>query len=500
MTVALTYFSVTVVLQFVARRVFLERLGPDVLGLNTTALNILEILNLAELGVGVAVGYALYRPLASGDEAATAEIVALQGHIYRRIACVIACGAAVVSCFFPLIFAKMPLPLWYAYASFGVMLVGSLLSYRVSYRQIVLFADQRDYHVRLSHGTVMALKVALQIAVVAWAPYPYIGWVAVEAVGLAAAAWAVDRRARRIYPYLGCRVTLSAAELRAKYPDIAANTRRLFIHRLADVVLRQSSPLVIYACVSMAMVAWYGNYMMIITTATAVIASAFGSLSAATGKIVADGDPERIRRLFGEMTALRFFIAATGAWGAFTCLSPLINIWLGAKYELPQIVVLLMAAIFFINAFRPLIDSFKEAYGLFADVWAAGAEAALNLGLSLWLGFRYGLTGVLTGVLISMIVVVLGWKPWYICRRGARCSLWRCWATVLTASVGAAIAAAVTDRVLCMASFDPAAGIAALAAYAAAAIGLFAIVLYLIMYATLPGMRHLTNRLVSLCR
>ena len=125
--VALAFYFVGLVLQFFSRKIFLDYLGAEVLGLNTAATNLLQFLNLAELGIGAAISFTLYKPLFDNDEKTINEIVSLQGWMYHRIAWIVILGSSVLMCFFPLIFAKMPLPLWYAYASFGVLLVSALL-------------------------------------------------------------------------------------------------------------------------------------------------------------------------------------------------------------------------------------------------------------------------------------------------------------------------------------------------------------------------------------
>ena len=191
--VAMSFYIVNLALQFFSRKVFLDYLGTEILGLNTTAMNLLQFLNLAELGVNAAVGFTLYKPLHDNDIQSVNEIVTLQGRLYRRIAMIIIGGAAVLMCFFPLIFAKIELPLWYAYASFGVLLYSAMLGYFVNYRQIVLTASQQDYKVLYSYKSVMILKVLFQMCAVRYFDNAYVWWLVLEVVFASVASLSLHR-------------------------------------------------------------------------------------------------------------------------------------------------------------------------------------------------------------------------------------------------------------------------------------------------------------------
>ena len=81
------FFSILIlILGFFSRKILIECLGAEVLGLNTTATNLLGLLNLAELGISTAISYTLYTPLYQKDYKTINEIVAVQGWLYRRIA------------------------------------------------------------------------------------------------------------------------------------------------------------------------------------------------------------------------------------------------------------------------------------------------------------------------------------------------------------------------------------------------------------------------------
>ena len=175
-------FLINFALQFYSRKVFLNYLGTEILGLNTTATNLLQFLNLAELGISSAVGFTLFKPIHDQNYQTINELVTLQKHLYRRIAYIVIIGAGVLMAWFPWIFSKMQLPLWYAYGSFGVLLLSALLGYFVNYKQIVLTASQQDYKVQLSYKSVLLFKLLAQIIAVSYFKHGYVWWLVLEAV------------------------------------------------------------------------------------------------------------------------------------------------------------------------------------------------------------------------------------------------------------------------------------------------------------------------------
>ena len=110
--------------------------------------------------------YNLYKPLYEHNYKDINTIVSIQGWLYRRIAYIVIGGACILMCFFPIIFAKAQLPLWYAYGSFIALLISALLGYFVNYKQIVLSADQKEYKITLIIQGTKIIKVILQILAV----------------------------------------------------------------------------------------------------------------------------------------------------------------------------------------------------------------------------------------------------------------------------------------------------------------------------------------------
>ena len=414
--VALLFYSVNLLLQFVSRKVFIDKLGTEILGLNTTANNLLGFLNIAELGVGAAVAVNLYKPIYENDTKAINAIVSLQGWMYRRVAFVVIVGAVIMMCFFPLIFEKADVPMWYTYGSFGVLLLSSLLGYFVNYRQIVLTADQKEYKITMVTQGVRVLKVLFQVLAIFFLPYGYVWWMGLEALFSFVTAYFLDRTIRREYPWLKTEVK-NGSELRKQYPAVITKTKQVFFHKIGGFALTQTTPLIIYGYASLTLVAIYGYYLLITYGLKYLVEAMLNGMTASVGNLVTEGNKSRIKAVYWELTIGRMWIAAVLCCAFYVLVDSFISLWVGADYVLDDSALAMLT----INTFLYLSrtnDAFINAYGLFQDIWAPIAEATINIGLSILLGHFWGLTGILIGVFVSQLSIVYIWKPIFLYWKG----------------------------------------------------------------------------------
>ena len=418
-TVALLLQLVSLLVGFFSRKIFLDYLGTEVLGLNSTASSLLGFLNIAELGIGTTISVTLYGPIFRKDRETIKEVVALQGWLYRRIAWFIIIGSAVLMCFFPRIFSKMELPLWYAYASYTVMLFSSLLGYFVNYKQILLSADQKEYKIQFSFRLVFIFKVVAEALAVRHFANPYFWWLGLEVSFAILGSILLNRVIFRNYPYLKEQVH-DAGELRFRFPGVVTKTKQMFFHKIGGFVLSQTSPIIIYAFASLTMVALYGNYVTLTSNLHMLLGALFTGLGASVGNMVAEGDRPLILKVFKELFSSRFLAVMVCSICIWMLAEPFICVWLGSEYLLDRTTLLLIIVIFFLGAMRSVVDTFINSYGLFQDIWAPLVEAALNLGFSIGLGRLYGLHGILGGVIISQLLIIFAWKPYFLFTKGMK--------------------------------------------------------------------------------
>ena len=80
---------IVILLGFVSRKVFIDSLGSEYLGINGLLTNVLSMLSLVEGGIGASIVYNLYKPLAEDDRPKIIALVQLYKKIYWILAIVV---------------------------------------------------------------------------------------------------------------------------------------------------------------------------------------------------------------------------------------------------------------------------------------------------------------------------------------------------------------------------------------------------------------------------
>lgn len=427
--VNLIFYFLSLFFAFFSRKIFLDCLGADFIGLTGTLGSILGYLNLAELGVGSAISFFLYKPIQSRNREKIIEILSVFGYLYRRIGQIILLSGIIVSCFFPLIFEKAHIGMGIIYFSFYSFLGSSLIGYFINYRQILLTADQKNYLVAIYYQSAALVKTALQIFLAYHYRNLYL-WVIIEflfgIIGCIILNWKINSE----YPWLKTNIQ-SGKLLIKKYPQIITNTKQIFVHRIKDMLLTRSDEIMIFAFVSLKMVAYYGNYIIIISKVNALFNAVLDGVSAGVGNLVAEGNKQNTMKVFWELMLVRHFIAGIMCFTFYFLIDPFITLWLGPEYILNRSILILLLIYTYISQSRGVVDMFNHAHGLFADTWSAWTELALNLGITLLTAFHWGIVGILLGKVISTFLIIVLWKPYYLFTSGFKLPASKYWEGVI---------------------------------------------------------------------
>lgn len=495
-TTSFVLFLIQIFVGFYSRKIFLEALGDELIGLNTTLGNILGFINLAELGIGIAMATSLYKPIYDKDEETICEILSIQGYLYRKIAIGLCAISIPIIAFLPILFPQTTCGNGYVIIAYIVFLWGSISSYLWNYRQILIGADQKNYKLMPWRHSIRYAKVFLQIFFLTVIPLGIWGWISLEFVGSTLSIFAINHVLNKEYPWLH-KSKRSSSFLLEKYHHLIIKTKQLFVHKIGSFVLEQTAPLIIYMYVSLTMVTYYGNYMILIGYTVTLMNVLFEGMGASIGSLVAENNKRHTLDVFWELFSSRIWISGIACFSLYVAITPFIISWIGGKYVLSNATLLLLILGMFIRMSRSIVDSFKNAYQLFADIWSPIVEAAINLGCSLLFGYWWGLNGIIMGSNLSLILIVLIWKPYYTFKYGFK-----------TSCIKYFYQYAIHIIILILGGFASVLGIQSLWQSTASTwqtvlciitkIFLYALITFIPLFILTPGMRHFTSRIKNL--
>lgn len=419
------FYFITLFLAFFSRKIFLNTLGPDFMGLTGTLTNILGMLSIAELGIGTSISFHLYKPIREENYTQINEYLSLFGWFYRIIGGFILVASIIVSLFFPLIFAKTNITYPLIYVCFYSLLGSSLIGYFINYRQILLSADQRGYVVSVYLQGANVIKTIVQMFLCSVYLNYYL-WIGIEFGFAIVACIILNWKINVTYPWLKSTPQIGKS-LNKKYPSIITSVKQIFVHRIKDFLLNQSDQILVFAFVSLKYVAYYGNYTLLTLKITALFRSVMGSADAGIGNLVAENDRNKCLQVFWELMAMRYWISGIILSILYFTIPPFIELWLGKEYLLSNFVLILILANMYISMIRTVIDSFNHSYGHYADVWSAWVEGGTNLVVTIVVASHIGLAGILIGKIASLLPIVIIWKPLYLFRDGFKESYFFYW-------------------------------------------------------------------------
>ncbi|SHF41304.1 Membrane protein involved in the export of O-antigen and teichoic acid [Bacteroides luti] len=490
--IGLFFYFLTLIFSFFSRKIFLDCLGADFIGLTGTLQNILGILNLAELGIGTCISFFLFKPIQERNKDKIMEIMSIFGYLYRKIGIIIGIGGVIASISFPFIFRNTIFNMGIIYFTFASYLGSSLIGYFINYREILLSADQKNYVVSAYFQTAGIIKTIVQIALAYTYKNLYL-WVAIEFLfGIIACVilnWKIDKE----YPWLKTNKNEGKILLK-KHPEILINTKQVFVHQIKDFLLSKSDEIMIFAFVSLKMVAFYGNYAMIINKLITMINTTLDGVNAGVGNLVAEGNKKNTIKVFWELMSIRYFIAGTVVFSLFQLMDPFVTLWLGEKYQLDHIILILLLVNLFIMQTRGAVDIFNHAHGLYADTWSAWAEGIINITVTVAAATQWGIWGILLGKIISICFIIVLWKPYYLFTKGLKVPVKVYWAGTIRYYITFITSFTVMTIAAKFLPFHPKESIQQFLLYGACTVIPFTLFYFIILLVSTPGMMDAIKR------
>lgn len=411
--------------QFAVQTVFVHTLGAKYLGANGLFNNLITFLSFAELGIGAAFSYALYKPLADGNHDMIAGIMNLFRKVYNAIGGIILAAGLILSIFVP----------WFIHDGnnfphirlyFILYLLSTVVSYFFTYNRSLLIADQKSYVDSLNQFVFSVGRYILQI-VFLLTIHSYVAYLIIMILSNFLSNLAITVRSHKRYPYLK---TANKAKVDPEVlREIKHNVVGTVSSKIGAIVVAGTDNILISKFLGLVLVGIYSNYALVMTSITRLLSQVFSSVIASFGNfgVVEKDNTEKQLDMFDQFTYYNAFSVFFIGLVSFAFFPPFIRLWLGNAYRLPESTIFFIVINFVLGQFRPALNM-VNAYGLFWGYRVKSiVEAVTNFGLSLLL-VKYtsmGINGVLFGTIIGNILVNSWWDPLILFKGAYHTSMWR---------------------------------------------------------------------------
>lgn len=407
---------VHILCQFFSRTVIIYVLSIEYVGLSGLFSNVLTMLSLAELGIGEAIIFSLYGPIARKNKDNIKSIMAFYKKVYILVGLFVLIAGLIITPYIDFFIKDIPdipnMKLIYM-----LYVINTAVSYFFSYKAAFVTANQKNYLVVLNNGICEVVMVVVQVIVLITAEN-YVMYMLVGIAFVLIQNVSITRIANKRFPYLKER---SKEKIPKEiFSEIKKNTGAMVFHKIGTIIVFATDNLIISKFIGLVSVGMYANYCTITNAVTVFISKFFNAISASIGNLAALESIEVQEKTFYRVLFIDFWLYNFSCCCLFNLLNPFIgDIWLSGKYLFSMYVVLMIVVKIYISGMRSAAQTFKNAKGLYwYNKYMPIYESVINLALSLVLVREFGVAGVLLGTIGSSILTCVWIEPHVLYKYG----------------------------------------------------------------------------------
>lgn len=413
-----------IIFPFLIRTVILYKLGIEYVGLSSLFTSILQILSLSELGVGSAIVYSMYKPVAEGNIGEVNALLNLYRKIYHRIGFFMLIVGIILLPFVPcLISGSYPADI-NLYALYLIYLTNTVASYFLyAYKSSVLNVYQRkDIESNISTAVNVSMY-CIQIIVLIFIKsyYIYIMFLPIATVLMNLLySVVVDK----YYPMIHCEGQVSKDAQKGILMRVGA----LVGHKLSGVVNCSLDNVVVSAYLGLTVVAQYGNYYYIVSALSGVMSVVFSAMTASIGDSIIKENVEKNKKDFYDLQYINCWVVGWISTCMFCLYQDFITLWVGESLLFSLDIVALFVVYFYSWQIRRTVIIYKDATGLW---WADKFKPYVSVGVNLILNFStvriWGVYGILISTIIAYLLIEGPWETIVFFREVFKCSSKKYW-------------------------------------------------------------------------
>lgn len=409
-------YVLNIILSFICRIVFVHQLGSEYLGINGLFSNILSMLSLAELGIGTAMLYALYKPVADNNYKKIAAYMKIYRYAYRIIGCIIGGMGVALIPFLNFLIKNPPNINENIILLYLLFLFSTMSSYFFSYRSSILIANQRNYIVLTISYIVVIIQNIVQI-IMLFISKNYLLYLIIQVVFVLISNILISNVAVREYPFIKSNDAskLSRDEILA----LVKNIKALTVTKLSGILVNNTDNIVITYFRGLITTGVISNYLLLTNTINSLVNQVFTSISASLGNLNAVGKQEHKYIVFKALNLINFWLYGWAAVGIITLSGDIVELFFGEKYVMDMEIPVVLAINFYMLGMQCVVGLYKSTMGLFRyGQYILLITAGINLAGDIILGKKYGVIGILGATVIARLFTNTWYEPFVIYKHG----------------------------------------------------------------------------------
>lgn len=397
-------YTINLILSFVTRTIFIHVFSAAYLGINGVFTNILSVLSLSELGIGVAMNYFLYKPIADEDEKTICQFMNLYRVMYTAVGVFVGVAGLCLVPFLDFFLKDQPdiEGITFIYILY---LLNTVVSYMWGYKRAIIDGHQKSY-INTAYNTIFTTTQFILQIVVLLCFENFIAYLVIQIACSIGANLVAANKANKMYPYLKKdRKSLPSKEVRKK---VFKNVGAMSLHKLGDVVVNNTDNLIMSTAVGVTIVGMLSNYQMIQASIVTALNGVFGAFTASIGNLTVEGDDESTFRVYKTLQFMCFWLYSFCSVAFIVLFTPFMETWAwiagkpSNELIIPMVMLIVFTANFYMGGMRRVILTFRDAMGLYwYDRYKPIAEVVINLVVSIILVLKIGAVGVMIGTLVS---------------------------------------------------------------------------------------------------
>lgn len=398
---------IKVIIDFILRTVFIKMLGTEYLGVNGLFTNVLTILSFAELGIGNAIIFSMYKEIANNNTEKIKSLMQLYKKTYISIGCFVLFVGLIITPFIKYTINGVPNIKESIYLIYILFLFNTAVSYFFTYKKAIISAHQKEYIINIYRLITEILRVALQILVLI-ITRNFVLYLIIQIFTTVLDNILCSKKADNMFPYLKDKdVTLID---KTEKKSIFDNVKSLVMYKFGSIILNGTDNIIISKMLGLTSVGLLSNYTLLINTVSMIIASALNGFTASVGSLNANDDTKKQERIFKQMHVISVWIYGFCAIAFMILANDFVTLWIGNEYNLPLLAVFAMALHLYVNGVQFAGYTYRVTLGLFnKGKYCPIIASIINIILSIMLAKRMGVAGVLLATSISRFVTT----TWY---------------------------------------------------------------------------------------